>query len=158
MTLNKVPFSTSQIKVYWRPKWEGKVAMATSVKRASDPTQNQSINLWFLPCLIKKVCMWLIVNFWEYRSLLQLYSSPSDCKVPAEVCHFPNLKKGTGTRTDSTLRGGWEKLLWNEKKGGAGERLENPCGSANDLLQSQILFMSERVTTMQLRGIQSPSH
>lgn len=157
MTLNRVPFSTSQIKVYWRPKWEGEVAMATSVKRASDLTWNQSINLWFLSCLIKKVCMWLIVNFWEYRRLLEVYLSPSDWKIPVELCHFPDLTKGTGTRTDSTLVGGREKLLCLWKKG-VGETLENPCGSANDLLPSQILFVSGRVATMQLWGIQSSSH
>lgn len=123
-TLNTVPFSTSQINIYWRPKEEGKVGMATSVKRASDPTRNQSINLWFLSCLIKKVCMWLIVNFWEYRRPHEVYSPPPEWKVPTMVCHLQNLTQGTGSRTDSTLRGDRGKLLWNEKGVGGWHHLK----------------------------------
>lgn len=156
MTLNRVPFSTSQIKVYWRPKWEGKVAMATSVKRASDLTRNQSINLWFLSCLIKKVCMWLIANFWEYRNAAGLLAASrlkGSYKRFATSKTWPRALLQELTQLCEVI----EKSFYEMKTGGK-KTLENPCESADDLLPSQIPFMSKRVTTMRLRGIQSPWH
>lgn len=124
MTLNRVAFSTSQIKVYWKPKWEGEVAMATSMKRASDLTRNQSINVWFPSCLIKKVCTWLIANFWEYRRrrwgfFIAAFRLKDSCGVS------PLTKPNKGRLN---LWGEREKLLWNEKKrrvgGGGGGHLK----------------------------------
>lgn len=118
MTLNRVPFSSSQIKVYWRPMWKGKVAMATSVKRASDLTRNQSINLWFLSCLIKKVCMWLMAHFWEYEATSGLLA-PSSLKGSHKGFATSKTRHEALVQERTQLCEVTEKkLLWNEKAGG----------------------------------------